>query len=118
MILALSKGSVSLSLVEVWQALLKRGDATHQTIIWDLRIPRIVAGVLVGASLGLSGAMLQAMLRNSLADSFVLGISSGAGLVAVVVITTICTLLLFPRFLTNGNAHGCACDRIWKHSTL
>ncbi|MGG6268930.1 FecCD family ABC transporter permease [Leptolyngbya sp. AN03gr2] len=96
LILALSKGSVSLSLVEVWQALLRQGNTTHQTIIWDLRIPRIVAGMLVGASLGLSGAMLQGMLRNSLADSFVLGISSGAGLVAVVLITIVQVQSLVP----------------------
>lgn len=94
--LALSQGSVSLSLSELWQALFRQGDATQQTIIWDLRIPRIVAGLLVGASLGMSGAMLQGMLRNSLADSFVLGISSGAGLVAVLLITVLGMQVLVP----------------------
>lgn len=94
--LALSQGSVTLSLPELWQALLRQGEAMQQTIVWDLRIPRIVAGLLVGASLGMSGAMLQGMLRNSLADPFVLGISSGAGLVAVALITVIGIQTLVP----------------------
>jgi iron complex transport system permease protein len=94
--LALSQGSVALSLTELWQALLRQGGATQQTIVWDLRIPRIAAGLLVGASLGLSGAMLQGMLRNSLADAFVLGISSGAGLVAVTLITVLGIQVLVP----------------------
>jgi iron complex transport system permease protein len=94
--LALSQGAVTLSFAELWQALWRQGDATRQTIVWDLRIPRIVAGLLVGASLGMSGAMLQGMLRNSLADSFVLGISSGAGLVAVLLITLLGIQALVP----------------------
>jgi iron complex transport system permease protein len=94
--LALSQGSVSLSFAQLWQALLRRGDATYQTIVWELRIPRIVAGLLVGASLGMSGAMLQGMLKNSLADAFVLGISSGAGFVAVVLITILGMQALVP----------------------
>jgi iron complex transport system permease protein len=94
--LALSQGSVALSLTELWQALLRQGGTTQQTIVWDLRIPRIAAGLLVGAALGLSGAMLQGMLRNSLADAFVLGISSGAGLVAVTLITVLRIQALVP----------------------
>jgi len=95
-VLALSQGSIRLSAAELGQALLRQGDATQQTIIWDLRIPRIIAGLLVGASLGMSGAMLQGMLRNSLADSFVLGISSGAGLIAVLLITVLKMQALVP----------------------
>jgi iron complex transport system permease protein len=95
-ILALAQGSIALSFPELWQAVLRQGDATQQTIIWDLRIPRIIAGLIVGAALGMSGAMLQGMLRNSLADPFVLGISSGAGLVAVVLITVFKMQALVP----------------------
>ncbi|MCY6490886.1 FecCD family ABC transporter permease [Leptolyngbya sp. GGD] len=96
MILALSQGAIKLNVIELWQALFRQGEATQQTIIWDLRIPRIMSGVLVGASLGMSGAMLQGMLRNSLADSFVLGISSGAGLIAVILITVLKAQALVP----------------------
>ncbi|NDJ19200.1 FecCD family ABC transporter permease [Myxacorys almedinensis] len=85
--LSLTQGSVSLTGTEVWQAILRSGSPMQQTIIWELRLPRIIAGVLVGASLGMSGALLQGMLRNSLADAYILGISAGAGLVAIVLIT-------------------------------
>jgi iron complex transport system permease protein len=68
---------------QIWQALMKTGDPLNQTIIWDLRLPRILAAVLVGAALGMSGSLLQGMLRNGLADPFLLGISAGAGLFAI-----------------------------------
>jgi iron complex transport system permease protein len=84
---SLTHGSVSLSLNEVGQALIHQGSAIHQTIVWELRLPRILAAVVVGAALGMSGALLQGMLRNSLADPFLLGISAGAGLVVVVFVT-------------------------------
>jgi iron complex transport system permease protein len=87
MLFSLCQGSVPLTLEQVWQALGHQGLAQHQTIIWDLRLPRILAAVLVGSALGMSGGLLQGMLRNSLADPFVLGISAGAGLVAIACIT-------------------------------
>jgi len=86
-VLAMSQGTVSFSLTDLSSAFLRQGNPVYQTILWDLRIPRVIAGVLVGASLGMSGAILQGLLRNSLADSFVLGISSGAGLVAVLLLS-------------------------------
>jgi iron complex transport system permease protein len=85
--IALCQGAVPLSLPHLWQALWHQGDPLHQTIIWELRLPRIVAALVVGAALGLSGALLQGMLRNGLADPFVLGISAGAGLVAIACIS-------------------------------
>jgi iron complex transport system permease protein len=54
-----------------------------QTILWDLRLPRVMIALLVGSALGVSGALLQGMLGNGLADPFLLGISAGAGLAAV-----------------------------------
>jgi iron complex transport system permease protein len=85
--LSLTQGSVAMTGPELWAALLGQGNATHQVIVWDLRLPRLVAALLVGASLGVSGALLQGMLRNGLASPFLLGISSGAGLVVVLVVT-------------------------------
>jgi len=84
---AVCQGAVPLSLAEVWQALLHQGDPIKQTILWDLRLPRIMAALTVGAALGMSGALLQGMLRNSLATPFLLGISAGAGLVIVTMVT-------------------------------
>jgi iron complex transport system permease protein len=85
--LSLTLGSVAMTGPELGAALLRQGNVTHQVIIWDLRLPRLVAALLVGAALGVSGALLQGMLRNGLASPFLLGISSGAGLVVVLVVT-------------------------------
>jgi len=86
-LIALMQGSVQLNANEVWQSLLHTGDPTHQIIIWELRLPRIIAALIVGAALGLSGALLQGMLRNGLAEPYLLGVSAGAGLVAIILIT-------------------------------
>jgi iron complex transport system permease protein len=87
MILSLCWGAVPLTWEELGLAVLRRGSLTNQTILWDLRLPRVIAALIVGAALGVSGALLQGMLRNGLADPFLLGISAGAGLVAVVLLT-------------------------------
>ena len=57
---------------------------TEETIFFALRLPRVALAALVGAALGASGAMLQSLLRNPLADPFVLGVSGGAGLGATI----------------------------------
>ncbi|MEG4396011.1 iron ABC transporter permease [Microcoleus sp. BROC3] len=85
--LSLSFGAVPMSADQLWQAFLHRGDAVNQTIFWELRLPRVAAALTVGAGLGMSGALLQGLLRNGLADPFVLGISAGAGLVAITMLT-------------------------------
>jgi iron complex transport system permease protein len=100
--IALSQGSVRLSGFELWQALLRQGDPVNQTIIWDLRVPRILTGLLVGSALGMSGAMLQGMLRNSLADASILGIASGAGLLAILLITVLKVPSLVPIAAWGG----------------
>jgi iron complex transport system permease protein len=58
----------------------------HSDIVWNLRAPRAVLAFLVGGSLGVAGAGLQALVRNPLADPFLLGLSGGAGLGAVLAI--------------------------------
>ena len=86
-ILSLSSGSVELSSPEIIKAFLKEGDLTNQIIFWELRLPRLIASLLVGAALGVSGALLQGMLRNGLASPYLLGISAGSGLVIVLMIS-------------------------------
>jgi iron complex transport system permease protein len=89
---SLSQGAVNFNFVDFYQALIREGDPIKQTILWDLRLPRIIAAMVVGAALGMSGALLQGMLRNSLADPFILGISAGAGLIVIIMIV----LQVFP----------------------
>ena len=82
-IISLTKGSVFISIEDIWLAILKQGEEINQTIIWELRLPRLLASLLVGSALGMSGALLQGMLRNGLASPYLLGISAGSGLVIV-----------------------------------
>ena len=74
---ALTVGSVPLSLPEVWRALTS-DTGTHTTLVLELRLPRALAGFAVGGMLALAGALLQVLLRNPLADPYVLGVSGGA----------------------------------------
>jgi len=67
-LISLYRGSVALTWQEWWQAVLGTGDPTHRAILWELRLPRILLGVMVGAALGMAGALLQGMLGNGLAD--------------------------------------------------
>lgn len=85
--LSLSQGSVEMSIPQLWNAILHQGSEINQTIIWELRLPRVIAALIVGAALGASGALMQGMLRNGLASPFLLGISAGAGLVAVTMLS-------------------------------
>ena len=76
-VLSLAIGSRALSLPEIWHGI--TGDDTIATaVIWKLRFPRTILGLLVGAALGAAGVLAQAVTRNPLADPGLLGISSGA----------------------------------------
>ena len=82
---ALAFGGVHLPLSEVWAGLCGApGNPEATVIVREIRLPRILLAVLVGAALAVSGTALQALLRNPLADPYVLGISSGAALGAIV----------------------------------
>jgi iron complex transport system permease protein len=83
-ILSLAIGSVFIPPVELWRTL--RGvelNETFRTILWDIRLPRTVLIALVGAALAGSGAAYQGLFRNPLADPYLIGVASGAGLGAV-----------------------------------
>lgn len=81
--LSLAVGSNVLPLGQVAGALLDRG-LDDGAIVWGSRVPRTVLGLLVGAALGLAGAVMQGQTRNPLADPGVLGVSAGASLAVVV----------------------------------
>jgi iron complex transport system permease protein len=68
----------------VVDALLGRGDATAIAVVHNLRLPRVVLAALVGASLGMAGAAMQGAMRNALAEPYLLGVSGGAAVGAVV----------------------------------
>jgi len=82
---ALAVGGVPMPIAEVWAGLRGAESQLEATVIVrDIRLPRVLLAMLVGAALAVSGAALQALLRNPLADPYVLGISSGAALGAIV----------------------------------
>jgi iron complex transport system permease protein len=89
---AVSWGSTSIPPAEVWGVVWRRlsGQAarpgTNDLIVWQLRVPRALLAALVGAGLGVVGTAVQALVRNPLADPYLLGISNGASLGAVAAI--------------------------------
>ncbi|MBS1809368.1 MAG: iron chelate uptake ABC transporter family permease subunit [Acidobacteria bacterium] len=80
-IIALCLGSESISLAQLWAQSLSR---EQEVILFNIRLPRIALALGSGAALALAGAAFQALLRNPLADPYVLGVSSGAALGAIV----------------------------------
>src|SRR5471032_2966913 len=84
--ISLLAGRVWLPLSEVWHGLWSPDANLAATIITQLRLPRAILALEVGAALGLSGAVLQGVTRNPLAEPGLLGVSSGAALGAVLAI--------------------------------
>jgi len=78
-VIGISVGATSLSLHAILQ-----GDATARTILFDIRLPRVLTAALVGAILAVAGLTFQTLLRNPLADPFILGVSGGAAAGAAV----------------------------------
>src|SRR5215207_4198551 len=83
---AVGLGAVRIGAGDVWRALLGQGDPTTVAIVRTLRLPRVALAALVGAGLGLSGAALQGALRNALAEPYLLGVSGGAAVGAVLAV--------------------------------
>jgi len=91
-ITAVMIGTIPYSFSDIVNAITARElKSTAQRIIMNIRIPRIFTGVMVGINLAIAGVMLQAMLRNPMASPNVIGVNSGAGLGAVLIMT------LFPK---------------------
>ena len=85
LILSLAIGSVFIPPAELWRVI--RGSSTSdtfQTILWNIRLPRTVLIAFVGAALAGSGAAYQGLFRNPLADPYLIGVASGAGLGAII----------------------------------
>ena len=96
-VLAISFGPIHLGFLEITKTLLGM-DGLHgqeRTVLLDLRLPRMILAALVGAALATSGAVYQTVFRNPLADPYLLGAASGAGLGATIAITN-----------TGGNIYG------------
>ncbi|MDI4636940.1 MULTISPECIES: FecCD family ABC transporter permease [Halomonadaceae] len=93
MTLSLSLGSFPTSIDQVVHALVAPQNSDIAFIVWELRLPRILLAVLVGAALAIAGAILQGIVRNPLASPDVIGITSGAAMAAVVFLALFTTSL-------------------------
>ncbi len=82
---SLKIGSVNVNIHEIFILLFHPEDAATYHIVFNIRLPRILIGALVGMNLAVSGAILQGVLRNPIAEPSIIGISSGAGLFAIIV---------------------------------
>jgi len=95
-------GSAPLSFTQVVEGLLGRGEQSIQLILWQIRLPRVLAGVLAGVGLSTAGVLLQTVTANDLASPNVIGINSGAGLAVILMLTLLPnagTLLPIGAFL-------------------
>ncbi|CAM5625059.1 Vitamin B12 import system permease protein BtuC [Streptomyces fumanus] len=131
--LAVTVGPADISPSDVWASLAAHLGLGHGTltplrdgIVWDLRMPRTLLAAVCGAGLALCGAVMQSLLRNPLADPFVLGVSSGAstGAVAVIVLGVgggavplsvgafAGALLAFALVLLLSHSLGASMDRV------
>lgn len=116
MALALGAGSVTVSLPEIWQVFQGEGSSLNRTLLLDLRLPRILAAFATGGLLAVAGALMQVLLRNPLADPYVLGLSGGAAVGALLaMLAGVGTLLIsgsafagamLATFLVFGIAYG------------
>lgn len=91
-LISIGTGSVNIPIAEVIEHLFTVNDSINRAIIVDIRLPRVLIGILVGASLAVAGALLQAVMQNPLADPGIIGVSSGASLSAIFI------MLIFPAY--------------------
>lgn len=88
----LSFGAVTVPWSEFIKVFNGEGEETFSNILYQLRLPRILVGLLVGACLATSGALLQGVMKNPLADPGIIGVSAGGGLMAMI------TMIIYPQY--------------------
>ncbi|SDM79641.1 FecCD family ABC transporter permease [Sediminibacillus halophilus] len=93
LVLSLNLGVIRISPLEIFQAVTGNGDAQNEMVLFQFRLPRMTIALLIGAGMAISGALLQSVTRNELADPGIIGINAGAGFAVVLYI-----------FLFEGNA--------------
>jgi len=98
-LISLVTGKMGLSIGEIADVLIGSGTARNEAIVYQFRMPRIVLAILVGLGMGLSGAVMQTLLRNDMASPGTLGISAGSGLFVMLVIVGFEITALPSKFL-------------------
>ncbi|MGY5760759.1 iron chelate uptake ABC transporter family permease subunit [Vibrio cincinnatiensis] len=80
---ALTIGRYTISMPDLWQVIIGQGSSVQERIVWNIRLPRIVTAVFVGAALGVSGGIFQSVSRNALGSPDVIGFTTGAATGAI-----------------------------------
>lgn len=98
-IISVNTGYIRLTPMELLNTLLGKGTDKQELILFDFRLPRIVISVLIGAGLAVSGAVMQGVFRNDLADPGILGINAGAGLMVMLMVSFYPSTTAAPVYL-------------------
>ncbi|OMD53764.1 iron ABC transporter permease [Paenibacillus borealis] len=98
-IISVNTGYIRLTPMELLNTLLGKGTDKQELILFDFRLPRIVISVLIGAGLAVSGAVMQGVFRNDLADPGILGINAGAGLMVMLLVSFYPSTTAAPVYL-------------------
>lgn len=118
MVASLTLVSVDISFSTIVHTLLGNVQTTDEMVIWNIRFPRNIVGALVGANLAVSGAILQAVMKNPLADPGIVGVSSGAGLAGVIMLIFMpeASILLTPVAFVGAMLSAAAVYALaWKN---
>lgn len=118
MVASLTLGSVDISFSTIVHTLLGNVQTTDEMVIWNIRFPRNIVGALVGANLAVSGAILQAVMKNPLADPGIVGVSSGTGLAGVIMLIFMpeASILLTPVAFVGAMLSAAAVYALaWKN---
>ncbi|MEZ5491416.1 MAG: iron ABC transporter permease [Gammaproteobacteria bacterium] len=99
---SLAAGSVDLTIAEVWGALFSPESTLQRQVVLELRLPRTLAALVTGGLLGLSGVIMQVLLRNPLADPYILGVSGGASTAALALLLSGASAVWLPQAAFAG----------------
>lgn len=91
MVLTIHMGATDLSYLDIIKSLVNRGDSWYDVVIWELRLPRLIAAVVCGSVLGVCGCVMQSILRNPMASPYTLGLSNAAAFGASLAISLTAT---------------------------
>lgn len=116
-LVSITVGSAGYTIGEILGEIGKNGENSVKVIVLNLRLPRILLATMIGASLSVSGALLQSVMRNPLADPGTIGVSSGAATVASTILLISPTMIgALPLFAFGGAALACVLiySMAWK----
>lgn len=121
-LIAIGLGSVSISVPDILKTIFGTPvKASHVTIVWDIRLPRVLLALVIGANIAISGALLQAVMGNPLADPGLTGVTSGAAACVLVIMLAMpqyTQLIPLAAFVGGVIAAGIVYALAWRRSGI